>query len=337
MNISSITNLRWLKGIIFLLTLDFWFEAQAAMVTFTIENSIGQPDTNIFRIFPISTPIDVSGTYFITGKPIQMQPDTNGYCETNLLIGSYIITNQFFNPAVIFTVTNNLPTVTNSAASLVASNAYSFNWSGFIPIPGNMNSNAVVALIRAFGGNATNAIGLNNGVGTNLTIYGIFISTNLNAAIQLATNNALKTATNSFDALGAAQAATNAFVGMVSNMIRFSTNSFVVSISTQAITSTLLYTFAHNLGHKPTLSYVEFYSVHQDDNTQYPTGRGFALADAVKSQLSWQKTDDETNIYLSVGANLIDNWSKITVVPAYGGPTVQFLSPTNLILRGVAE
>jgi hypothetical protein len=108
--------------------------ASGATITFTVTNSIGQPDQHPFQVLPLSTPLVFSNSYFITGLPIQLQPDTNGFCQTNLLVGQYAVTNQFFvnqfaggsSRGVIFTVTNNSGTY--SFASLVSSNAYQFAW-----------------------------------------------------------------------------------------------------------------------------------------------------------------------------------------------------------------
>jgi hypothetical protein len=121
---------------LFLLLL-FVSAGPAATITFNVTNSVGQPDTTPFQILPLSTPLVVSNSYFVTGLAIQLTPDTNGYCQTNLMIGEYAVTNRFFvnqfsgqsSRGVIFVVTNSVGTY--NFASLVVSNACQFAWNPF--------------------------------------------------------------------------------------------------------------------------------------------------------------------------------------------------------------
>ena len=83
---------------------------------------------------------------------------------------------------------------------------------------------AHVLAVVGGGVTATNAIGNNGGSGTNVTLYGTVTSTNLNAAIQSATNNALALASNSFYGIG--NVSNFQTFLQVSNTIQSATNGF---------------------------------------------------------------------------------------------------------------
>lgn len=80
---------------ILILMLFACLQSQAAIVSFTLTNSVGQPDTNTFLVIPVSTPINASGGYVQTGIPVRMVPNSSGYSQTNLLVGNYIATNAY--------------------------------------------------------------------------------------------------------------------------------------------------------------------------------------------------------------------------------------------------
>lgn len=80
---------------ILILMLFACVQSQAAIVSFTLTNSVGQPDTNAFLVIPVSTPINASGGYVQTGIPVRMVPNSSGYSQTNLLVGNYIATNAY--------------------------------------------------------------------------------------------------------------------------------------------------------------------------------------------------------------------------------------------------
>ena len=102
----------------------------------------------------------------------------------------------------------------------------------------------ITNIAQSFGGSATNAINNNNGVGTNVTVYGTLTSTNLNAAIQTATNNFgnsvavnLTNASNQFS--GGGGGLTNLNYSNITNQpVIPSTNGFVDQSITNGLAST---------------------------------------------------------------------------------------------------
>jgi hypothetical protein len=197
-------------GLFFALTLC---SAQGATITFSLVNSVGNPDTNSFRIYTVTTPIDVNGTYWITSiSPFLMQPDTNGNCQTNLMIGGYLatgksFTNQFSpnSPGVIFLVTNNVGTY--PMASLVVTNGYQFNWGG-ISLIGNILASDIS--------------------GTAVTNAQLLSTSN---ALYLAVTNVVNNATNNFmgTATNIAGSLTNGFITLsgATNVASALTNGLV--------------------------------------------------------------------------------------------------------------
>jgi hypothetical protein len=94
-----------------------------------------------------------------------------------------------------------VPATTSQATNLVTQDSY------MSPARvGDFWYDVVIPFILANSGSgiATNAIANNNGVGTNVTIYGTLTSTNLDGKIKSATNGVLVTASNIFSIKGSA-------------------------------------------------------------------------------------------------------------------------------------
>jgi len=71
-------------------------QARAASVIFSFTNSVGQPDTNAFRVIPISGPVaNADGSFTTIGLPIRVTPAANGRATNFLAQNNYLATNQF--------------------------------------------------------------------------------------------------------------------------------------------------------------------------------------------------------------------------------------------------
>ena len=87
----------------------------------------------------------------------------------------------------------------------------------------------------------------------------------------------------------------------------------------QPITNSLQYAFPHNLGRNPSVAIVHLLCVIQDDNTGLLPGAEKNWDDVVKADQSYDVWWDTTNIYLSVSANMLNNLTNYSIVPAHGG------------------
>src|ERR1700690_3472604 len=96
----------------FLLALGWsWAAAgQTALITFTSTNSLGQPDTNYFRVIPVGNPILANGAVTTKGAGIRLYPNGSGIAVTNLMAGNYLWTNAWLGSGIVFAV----PKSTNS-------------------------------------------------------------------------------------------------------------------------------------------------------------------------------------------------------------------------------
>src|SRR5437870_5257447 len=73
--------------------LCFVFGAHAATITFALTNSLGQPDTNVIRGFPLVAYPNADGSWTTAGLPFRITP-TNGIASINLAAGNYLLTNS---------------------------------------------------------------------------------------------------------------------------------------------------------------------------------------------------------------------------------------------------
>lgn len=70
--------------------------AHAAFVSFTFTNSVGQPDTNAFKVIPVSGPVaNADGSFTTIGLPIRITPAANGKATNQLAQNNYQVTNAF--------------------------------------------------------------------------------------------------------------------------------------------------------------------------------------------------------------------------------------------------
>jgi len=87
-------QLSVVKRLILSLTLlCFVFQAHAATITFALTNSLGQPDTNVIRGFPLVAYPNADGSWTTAGLPFRITP-TNGIASINLAAGNYLLTNS---------------------------------------------------------------------------------------------------------------------------------------------------------------------------------------------------------------------------------------------------
>ena len=81
-----------MKKIIFLFQI-LALVTKSATVTFTMTNSIGQPDTNAILLQPLQAYANADGSWNTAGLPFKIFPNTNGYVATNLAYGNWLATN----------------------------------------------------------------------------------------------------------------------------------------------------------------------------------------------------------------------------------------------------
>lgn len=165
-----------MKSFTFLVCLLLCLTVRSATVTFTLTNSLGVPDTNGIKIFPIAPYINADGSVQTTGRPFVINPNSSGFVSTNLAQGNYLATNQFivnnyFGPGnfgtsqgIIFAVPNNSSTYPFGLLAISGYNVFNYN---------------------GIGSAATNTFSV--GVGTN-----IFVQTNNNSfTLQVPTQSFL--------------------------------------------------------------------------------------------------------------------------------------------------
>lgn len=81
--------------------------AQAAQVSFSFTNSAGNPDTNWFRVIPVSGPVaNADGSFTTIGLPIRITPAADGRATNSLGENNYIATNAFLGKGIVFRVPN---------------------------------------------------------------------------------------------------------------------------------------------------------------------------------------------------------------------------------------
>lgn len=86
-------------------------------VTFSFTNSVGQPDTNAFKLIPVSGPVaNADGSFTTIGLPIKITPHSDGRSTNYLTANNYIATNQFLGDGIVFRVPDG--DVTNSIYDL---------------------------------------------------------------------------------------------------------------------------------------------------------------------------------------------------------------------------
>jgi hypothetical protein len=122
---------------------------------------------------------------------------------------------------------------------------------------------------------------------------------------------------------------TNIILAVGTNGVWFTSN--------QPVTSSLLYTFAHNLGRVPSVAFIQLVCTNQDDLTGYIPGKTLNWPDLIKGSQASQTYWDATNVYLSIVGNLPANIGSYYVVPRYGGNAQNPSAWVNWNLRAVAQ
>ena len=94
-----------MKNLIALLFLTFTLTSRAAYVSFVFTNSTGQPDTNAFKVTPVSGPIaNADGSFTSIGLPIRITPESNGRATNYLAQNNYVASNSFLGQGIVFRV-----------------------------------------------------------------------------------------------------------------------------------------------------------------------------------------------------------------------------------------
>lgn len=71
------------------------FCSNAAPVTFTMTNSIGQADTNAIRLTQVNPHANADGSFQSVGVPFRITPNASGFVQTNLPSGTWLASNAF--------------------------------------------------------------------------------------------------------------------------------------------------------------------------------------------------------------------------------------------------
>ena len=231
------------------------FTLRAATVTFTLTNSLGQPDTNAIKVFPISAYINADGSVQTTGLPFLIKPNTNGFASTNLLAGNYLATNYFLcsqygipatsqsfgtTKGIIFAVPASAGTYTFGQLAISGYNVFNYNGTAFVTTYSNivaalgyipLSPSATNGLIT---GSVTNGLATTNFVaGYSYPLYGNPSNyTTPSVTNGLASTNYANSLTNGFVTAGI----TNGFatITFVNTNIQGSTNGLA---STNFVTS----------------------------------------------------------------------------------------------------
>jgi hypothetical protein len=79
-----------------LAALLFVHSARAALVSFGFTNSVGQADTNYFKVIPVSGPVaQADGSFTTIGLPIRITPAADGRATNQLAQNNWLVTNAF--------------------------------------------------------------------------------------------------------------------------------------------------------------------------------------------------------------------------------------------------
>src|SRR5579872_501846 len=84
-----------LKMILCFVLFALCLTGRAATVTFTMTNSIGQPDTNAILLQPLASYANSDGSWNTAGTPFFIYPNTNGFISVTLNYGNWLATNSF--------------------------------------------------------------------------------------------------------------------------------------------------------------------------------------------------------------------------------------------------
>lgn len=123
---------------------------RAATVTFTMTNSVGNPDTNSILIQPIASSINADGSVQTAGLPFRIYPNTGGIVSTNLQGGNYLATNAFIcsqyvgpgnfgtSQGIIFAVPNSSGTYPFGQLAISGYNVFNYNGASFVVTASNI-------------------------------------------------------------------------------------------------------------------------------------------------------------------------------------------------------
>lgn len=147
--------------------------ADAATVTFTMTNSLGQADTNSIKIIPIAAYINADGSVQPRGVPFLIYPNSSGFVATNLPYGNYQATNKFLvanyaTPGgygswagIIFAVPQSAGTYSLGQLAIPGYNVFNYNGAaftatysniiaalGYVPLSALQSTNLVLQLAQ---------------------------------------------------------------------------------------------------------------------------------------------------------------------------------------------
>lgn len=204
-----------MRLLIFLLSV---LSAQAATIRFAITNSDLTPCTNTLRIFPITTPIRVDGSWDIRGVSSRL-PLTNGVAAIRIAQGNYYATNTGYYK--LFAVPSGNGTYDASYLEISGGNVYNYS-------PSNV--------VRAIGGGSNISVTtLSNGV-FQIDVYGIMTSggvTNAVVSFQGRTNAAaVLTGADVAGVGGTTNGGSATFSNVTANLYRYGNGSNLAGADT---------------------------------------------------------------------------------------------------------
>ena len=112
-----------MKNLFTILTLSVCLNLHAAFVSFINTNAVSPfvPDTNAFKVYPITDPtLNADGSFTTIGVIRNIVPPTNGITITNLAQSCYLVSNAFLTPGYFIRVpSDGGPTVYPSGQLLI--------------------------------------------------------------------------------------------------------------------------------------------------------------------------------------------------------------------------
>ena len=228
---------------------------QSATITFTLTNSVGQPDTNRIKLQPLQSYANADGSYQTAGFPFWIQPDTNGYVQTNLSQGNWIATNSFIcsqyrgagsvgtSQGVIFAVPFGSGTYSFVQVAVSGYNVFNYNGAalqsaytnivatlGFTPLTPLQTTNLAQSVTN---GHTSIVFSNPSAFTTPSQVTNIILaiaSTNSGISAQTATNiaqGAYNANPSNYITLGTLQATNTANLGITTNLVQNSTNGLL--------------------------------------------------------------------------------------------------------------
>lgn len=148
-------------------------------VNFAFTNYLNQPDTNAFRVQPVTTPILANGGFIVGGPSQWLYPNSNGLSSIVLQKGNYLATNAPLGKGFIFAVPTGTGTANSGDLAISGFNQYNYSPPGWSGISAGANvtvslSNGVYTISSSGGGGSVPGNVLTNGQSVATTISNQF-------------------------------------------------------------------------------------------------------------------------------------------------------------------